>query len=126
LYYSQYFEVRVVDSLGCYGEDRIQVIVEKPRKVFVPTGFSPNGDLSNDILQVHGQSSARVLEFRVFDRWGELLYEATDFQINDTTTGWDGNFRGKAMDPGVYVWVLQVQYMDGAKETFKGNTTLVR
>lgn len=126
LYYSQYFEVRVVDSLGCIGDDRIQVIVEKPRKVFVPTGFSPNGDLNNDLLLVHGQSSARVLEFKVFDRWGELLFEAGDFQINDDTVGWDGNFRGKAMDPGVYVWVLQVQYMDGAKEVFKGNTTLVR
>ncbi|MBV6440156.1 MAG: hypothetical protein EPGJADBJ_01819 [Saprospiraceae bacterium] len=126
LYYSRYFEVRVVDSLGCIGEDRVQVIVEKPRKVFVPTGFSPNGDLSNDLLLVHGQSSARVLEFRVFDRWGEMVYEAKDFPLNDDTIGWDGNFRGKAMDPGVYVWVLQVEYMDGVKEVFKGNTTLIR
>jgi gliding motility-associated-like protein len=126
LYYQNYFEVRVVDSLGCVGTDRIQVVVEKPRKVFVPTGFTPNGDLNNDILQVHGQSTARVLEFRVYDRWGELVYEARDFPLNDPDTGWDGNFRGKAMDPGVYVWVLEVEYMDGAKEVFKGNTTLIR
>jgi len=126
LYYSEYFAVKVRDSLGCVGEDRIQVIVEKPRKIFVPTGFTPNGDFTNDLLQVHGQSTAKVLEFRVFDRWGELVYEASNFQVNDTATGWDGNFRGEPMAPGVYVWVLQVEYMDGVKEVFKGNTTLIR
>jgi len=126
LYYPHTFKVRVADSLGCFSEDRIQVIVEKPRKVFVPTGFTPNGDLANDILQVHGQSSARALEFRVFDRWGEMVFVAEDFPLNDPNTGWDGNFRGKPMDPGIYVWVLEVEYMDGAKEVFKGNTTLIR
>lgn len=126
LYYQNYFEVKVVDEFGCKGSDLIQVIVDKPRKVFVPTGFSPNGDFNNDILQVHGQSSARALTFRVYDRWGELVYEAQDFALNDPDTGWDGNFRGKPMDPGVYVWVLEVEYMDGAKEVFKGDTTLIR
>ena len=126
LYYQNWFEVLVSDSLGCRATDRILVIVEKPRKIFVPTAFSPNGDLNNDRLLVHGQQSARVLDFRVYDRWGELVYEGKDFQINDTDIGWDGEFRGKQMDPGVYVWVLEVQYMDGVKEIFKGNTTLIR
>ncbi|MCW5922175.1 MAG: choice-of-anchor L domain-containing protein [Saprospiraceae bacterium] len=126
LYYQNYFDVRVKDSLGCVAEDRIRVVVEKPRRVFVPTGFTPNGDFNNDLLLVHGQISARVLTFRVFDRWGELVYEAGDFQVNDDTIGWDGTFRGKPMDPGVFVWVLEVQYMDGAKEVLKGNTTLIR
>lgn len=126
LYYQNWFEVRVTDSLGCRAEDRILVNVEKPRKIFVPTAFSPDGDFNNDRLIVHGQQSARVLDFRIFDRWGELVFEGKDFALNDTDTGWDGEFRGKPMDPGVYVWVLEVEYMDGAREVFKGNTILIR
>jgi gliding motility-associated-like protein len=123
---NHYFEAFVIDSAGCRAEDQILVTVERPRKVFVPTAFSPNGDFTNDLLLVHGQQSSRALVFRVYDRWGEMVYEARDFAFNDENTGWDGTFRGKPMDPGVYVWVLEVAYIDGVKELFKGNTTLIR
>lgn len=126
LYYANSFSLHVVDSLGCEAEDRITVMVEKPRRIFVPTGFTPNGDNENDFLFVHGQKSARVLTFRVYDRWGEMLYEATDFPVNDHTTGWDGNFRGNAVDPGVYIWTLEVEYLDKTRESFKGSTNLLR
>lgn len=126
LYYQNSFELFVVDSLGCTAEDRITILVVKPRLIFVPTGFTPNGDFLNDLLLVHGQKTARVLQFRVYDRWGELLYESGEFQVSDNATGWDGNFRGQPSDPGVYIWTLEVQYMDGVKEFFKGSTTLIR
>lgn len=126
LFYPQYFSVEVVDELGCTGEDQILVKVYKPRRIFVPTGFTPNNDLNNDLLLVHGQASAKVLDFRVYDRWGELVYQAGNFVVNDETVGWDGKFRDKDMDPGVYVWVLEVQYLDGEKEVLKGETTLIR
>ena len=98
----------------------------KPRRIFVPTGFSPNGDSANDRLLVHGQPSARILDFRLFDRWGELVYETGNFTPNDPDIGWDGTFRGQEMDPGVYVWILEVEYMDGVTEILRGNTTLIR
>ncbi len=126
LIYQNYFLVQVVDSLGCRAQDQILVTVEKPRKVFVPTAFSPNGDLNNDRLLVHGQQSAHILDFRIYDRWGELVFEGRDFDLNDPDTGWDGTFRNKPMDPGVFVWVLEVLYSDGYKEVLKGNTTLIR
>ena len=126
LLFQNYFEVLVTDSLGCQGRDRIQVTVEKPRRIYVPTGFSPNDDQNNDRLLVHGQQSAHVLSFRVYDRWGELVFEQQDFALNDVNAGWDGTFRDSPLDPGAYVWVLEVQYMDGEKEVLKGNTTLIR
>jgi gliding motility-associated-like protein len=126
LQYSNYFEAYVLDSLGCRAEDQVLISIERPRKVFVPTAFSPNGDLTNDLLLVHGQKTSKALTFRVYDRWGEMVYEAKDFDFNDPNTGWDGTFRGEAMDPGVYVWVLEVQYVDGVTELYKGNTTLIR
>lgn len=102
----------VTDSAGCRAEDQIQVSVEKPRKVFVPTGFAPNGDFTNDLLLVHGQSGSKALDFKVYDRWGELVFELKDFSFNDEHMGWDGNFRGQACEPGVYVWILEVEYVD--------------
>ncbi len=126
LVFEHWFELTVVDAFGCVAENRVLVVVEKPRKVFVPTAFSPNGDGSNDLLLVHGQSTTKVISFRVFDRWGELLYEGNDFPLNDPASGWDGNFRGQPMDPGVYVWVLEVEYRDGVREVYKGDTTLIR
>lgn len=126
LFFVHQFEVVVVDSMGCTAEDRLTVHVEKPRRVSVPTGFSPNGDLENDRLLVHGQKGVKIRDFRVFDRWGELLWQAENFDINDPQIGWDGMFRGQPTGAGVFVWVLEVEYMDGVREVLKGNTMLVR
>jgi gliding motility-associated-like protein len=126
LEFPTYFEVVVTDSFGCKAQDQILVSVEKFRKVFVPTGFSPNGDFTNDLLLVHGQKDSKAVDFRVYDRWGELVFELKDFAFNDDTKGWDGTFRGQDCIPGVYVWVLEVEYVDGVREVYKGNTTLIR
>jgi gliding motility-associated-like protein len=126
LEFPTYFEVVVTDSLGCRAEDQIRVSVDKPRKVFVPTGFTPNGDFTNDLLLVHGQSTSKATDFKIFDRWGEMVFQLKDFAFNDESKGWDGNFRGQPCEPGVYVWILEVEYVDGVREVFKGNTTLIR
>ncbi len=125
LLFQHEFTVAVKDSVGCIARDEIIIMLEKPRRVFVPTGFTPNGDQTNDILLTHGQKNTKVLNFRIYDRWGELVYEAKNFLLNDVS-GWDGTFRGKPADPGVFVWLLEVEYMDGAQEVFRGNTTLIR
>ncbi|GJM32801.1 MAG: hypothetical protein DHS20C18_18020 [Saprospiraceae bacterium] len=119
------FRLRVTDENGCYDEDVATVFISKFNPVMVPTGFSPNGDGTNDLLLVHGLEG-KVLQFRVFDRWGEMLYENGDFDINDPSTGWNGNFREEAMQPGVYIWQVEVEFLDGNRELFKGQTTLIR
>jgi len=116
----------ITDENGCQAEDRVNLYVQKERKVFVPTAFSPNGDANNDRLLVHGEDGTRILTFRVFDRWGELLFETGDFMINDPVYGWTGEFRGQMMNSGVYIWALEVEYVDGATDFFKGSTTLIR
>lgn len=122
-----YYNVTGYDAAGCEAEDQIRVIVEKPRSVLVPTGFSPNGDGKNDQLLVHGLEGTQVSIFRVFDRWGELVYERTDFPVNDRSFGWDGTFRGEALNSGVYIWYLEAVYpFDQRVEQFKGQTTLIR
>jgi len=122
------YRVKVTDENGCMGKGEIRVTVEKPRGVYVPTGFTPNGDFENDLLVVHGKSRqvSKVLSFKVFDRWGELVYADQNFSVNDTSKGWDGTFRGQPCDPAVFVWLLEAEYIDGRIELLKGNVTLVR
>ncbi len=88
--------------------------------VFVPNAFSPNGDNENDVLYVRGELIGKM-EFRIYDRWGELVFESFDRLI-----GWDGTFRGKALDPDVYDYYLRVTCIDNLETIIKGNITLIR
>ena len=123
-------KLTVTSPNGCEEEDILNLFVVTNRSVLVPTGFTPDnlGPSENNLLHVHGNSKMveRIRSFQVFDRWGELLYEANDFSINDMSTGWDGTFKGKEMPAGVYVWYLEVDYIDGINESLKGHTTLIR
>lgn len=122
------FYLNINDENGCRAEDLITVFIRKERSVVVPTGFTPNSDGANDRLIVHGKSDmvTEVKLFQVFDRWGELIYQRENFNINDGNGGWDGTFKGEEMNAGVYVWNLVVQYVDGIEEALQGQTTLIR
>jgi gliding motility-associated-like protein len=88
--------------------------------VYVPNAFSPNGDKENDVLYVRGQLIEGML-FRIFDRWGEMVFESTDRNF-----GWDGTFRGKPMDPDVYDYYLKAICIDGEESIIQGNITLLK
>lgn len=124
--YTTNYELVIVDENGCTAEDLIMVVVEKDRNAYVPSGFSPNGDDLNDLLVVHGKDISKVRIFRVYDRWGEMVFEDADFDANDDSRGWDGSFKGQKMNPGVFVWYTEVEFIDGSVEVYKGNTTLIR
>lgn len=124
--YTIIYGIVATDSMGCKATDSVKISVVKPRNIYVPTGFSPNTDGVNDVLMVHGRAGSIVRSFRIYDRWGELVYEARDFNVNDKTIGWDGTFKGEIMNAGVYVWYIDAEYADGEKETLKGNTTIIR
>ena len=88
--------------------------------IFIPNTFTPNGDGQNDVLFVRGPNIAS-LDFLVFDRWGEKVFETAD--IN---RGWDGTFEGKPVDPAVFVYHLKALCVDGQSFFTKGNVTVVR
>ncbi len=121
-----HYELYGIDDKGCEARDQVAIFVEKERIALVPTGFSPNNDGTNDRLLVHGREGTRVLFFRIFDRWGQLVYQGGSFEVNDEAFGWDGYFRGSPAPSGTYIWHLEVEYPDGVKETRQGQTTLIR
>ncbi len=118
--------LEIIDQAGCLASDQLTVLVEKDFPVLVPTGFTPNGDRNNDRLLVHGLPGIVVESFQVIDRWGELVYMAEDFPINDEAVGWDGTFRGEPLNAGVYLWQARVRFPDGNTERLAGQTTLLR
>lgn len=88
--------------------------------VFVPNAFSPNDDGNNDELFVRGQNITKI-EFKIFNRWGELMFETTD-----QDEGWDGTFKGEKQDPDVFVYHLKVKCVNGDENLIKGNITLLK
>lgn len=118
--------VKATDANGCKAEDFATVFLVREKSIFVPTGFSPNGDGKNEKLVVHGKDNVKILNFRVFDRWGEMIFEAKDLKPNDENNGWDGTLRGTNMPSGSYAWVVEVEYPTGEIEKTKGGTTLIR
>lgn len=90
------------------------------KDAFVPNTFTPNGDGQNDIFIPRGLKIDQVY-FAVYNRWGELVFET-----NDKTKGWDGVYKGKPADVGVFGWYLKVKCLNGAEAFRKGNVTLIR
>ena len=121
------YSLTVVDSLGCTARDEINITVLKPRAVYIPNAFSPNGDGINDIFFINaGPGVTTVKKFRVFSRWGEEAFSMQNFLPNNPLIGWDGNFPSKRMNPGVFVYIAEVEFLDGHVEFYQGDVTLVR
>jgi len=114
----------IVSDGICSKQDTVLVkayefLCEEPY-LYVPNAFSPNGDGENDVLYVRG-ALIKEMEFRIYDRWGELLFESFD-----RSSGWNGEFRGKQMDPDTYDYYLRVTCLDDVENIVKGNITLLR
>ena len=109
---------------------RTTVTAEVKREcgLFVPTAFSPNDDGNNDLFTFFGDASKidKVLEFKVFSRWGVLMYSDNTVQINNDRTGWNGKIGGTDASTGTYVFYLKVQLKDGTNLEQKGDVTLLR
>ncbi len=122
------YTLTVTDDNGCTGSDDIFIDVDPNRNVFIPNIFSPNGDGANDIfIPYFGVGVKNINKMQIFDRWGNLVFAADNFLPNDlSTNGWDGNFNGRAMDPAVFVYMIEIEFLDDEVFTYKGDVTLAR
>ena len=123
------YSLMIEDINGCFAEDEITVQVETIRRVYVPTAFSPNFDGFNDELSIYtGRGVALIDQFDIFDRWGNQVFRRQGIppSSDGTILGWDGTYKGRIMDPGVYVYAIQVTFIDGQQLTYRGEINLVR
>lgn len=111
-------EITGTDS--CKAVRQVTVTILHNNNFFVPTAFSPNGDGRNDYLFLRG-TNLQNIRFTVFDRWGEKMFET-----EDPLVGWDGKYKGKEVNSGVFTWVATMLYNDSNTVTESGTTTLLR
>ncbi|HFA50180.1 MAG TPA: gliding motility-associated C-terminal domain-containing protein [Bacteroidetes bacterium] len=102
--------------------------VEKKVAIYTPTAFSPNNDGINDTFTLFAKESAvaQINYLRIFNRWGNLVFEQNYFAPNQLDLGWDGTFKGEHLNPGLFVWVAEVVYVDGRRQVLEDGVQLVR
>jgi gliding motility-associated-like protein len=117
----------ITDTLGCTATDQMRVFVSRDRRVYIPNAISTNGDGNNDFFTIFaGPEVMKINNLKIFDRWGNLVFEAQDIPPNDPSLGWDGRFRGQAMGIGVFVFYAEIEFVDGDIELYEGDIHLVK
>jgi gliding motility-associated-like protein len=114
------YTVTVVDSSNTCsaGSDTVEVVVIVESVYAVPDAFTPDGDGKNDLFQIYTAGNLSINEFKIYNRWGEL--------VHNSTSGWDGVYKGEPQPVGTYVYYAVLQYPDGKKETINSAFTLIR
>ncbi len=119
---SIHYTVKVFNEIGCYDSAFITVRVFKTNPyVFVPTAFTPNGDGRNDVIRPIAVGVQEIKYFRIYNRWGQLL-----FSTNVNQKGWDGTIGGTPQGSNVFVWMVSAIDYTGKPIFLKGTVTLIR
>ena len=116
------YTVRVTGDGGCFGEDqvKVKVFVGGP-EIFIPSGFTPNGDGKNDILRPVTVGITKLNYFTIFNRWGQRIFTSTELN-----KGWDGRYNGEPQPSGTYVFQAEgIDYL-GKPVYKKGTAVLIR
>lgn len=110
-----------IEPEGCYAYDSLHVRYIIGPDIYVPTAFTPNGDGMNDIFRPIPVGIRRIDYFRVYNRWGQLVFQTTQYM-----KGWNGTFNGKPCDEGGYVWMVKGEDYEGHSIVKKGMVLLIR
>lgn len=119
--------VDIIDQNECKGTSCIALTYLEKVDIDIPNIFTPNGDNLNDRFFVKTDKTVELIkEMKIYDRWGELVFSATDMPVNNEAVGWDGKFKGKKVNPGVYVYYIVFKLV--ARDDLKvvGDVTIVK
>jgi gliding motility-associated-like protein len=127
------YTLTVIDEDGCEGVGSVFVELDANRNLYIPNVFSPNGDGTNDEFRVFPcVGVTRINQVDIFDRWGNQVFSASDIDVRSGLfclgglVLWDGSFKGELMNKGVYVYVIEAQFLDNITLTYRGDVTILR
>ncbi|MCK7559767.1 PKD domain-containing protein [Chitinophaga sedimenti] len=121
------YKIMVENQYGCKAEDEVKVqLVCNQGAVFIPTGFSPNADGKNDRFFPLGSGIREIKSMRIYNRWGNLVFQRSGFQVNDRSAGWDGTVLGKKGQAGTYLYFIEAECEEKTVFEYKGFITLIR
>jgi gliding motility-associated-like protein len=119
----QQYLITIRNAFGCATIDTLFVRAVKDYGIHVPGGFTPDNDGRNDRLHPITVGIKEMRVFKVFNRWGEQVY---DNRNATSSTGWDGMFKGKPAPVETYAWIAEGVDLDGKIIRRSGNTILIR
>ncbi len=121
------YVITVINPNNCVALDTITIFVVKDRPVYIPNAISPNGDGINDAFTLYGGRAARQINrLRIFDRWGALVFDRSNLPLGQEAFGWDGTFKGRPVNPGVFAYMAEVEFIDGESVLYEGDVTVLR
>ena len=120
--------VAATDTFNCPATATMRVQVRKQYNLYIPNVFMPPGGFDNTTFyaSVQVEQLKKIHSMRIFDRWGNLVSEDFNYLPNEVTEGWDGKTTGQDAPPGVYVYQFDIEFIDGHRQIFSGDVTLVR
>ncbi len=118
--------IQVRDTSGCIAEDRITIAVLREPRVYIPNVMQVGSAANGAFFVSAGPEIVRLRYMRIYDRWGECVFERLDVPPNNPALGWDGRWRGREAAPGVYAYVIELEYVDGTTEIRAGDLTVAR
>lgn len=117
--------VTVTSLGGCVSTDAVLIELDR-RDIYIPNSFSPNNDGLNDLFAPQGDPEVEVIDFGVYDRWGDEVFRHGGFHLGDQDVGWNGETRSQAASIDVYVYVMILRWPDGQERLYKGDLQLMR
>jgi len=124
---SNFISATLTTFNGCQVSDEIEIEVVKEFDLFIPNAFSPNGDGFNDQFTIYTEAKiTNISSFKIFNRWGNLIFMANDIPPNLESVGWDGMYQNKLLDSGVFTYLIEIRMPDGALKSWIGDVTLIK
>ncbi|MBK8556841.1 MAG: hypothetical protein IPL65_14180 [Lewinellaceae bacterium] len=122
------YVLKITDENGCTASDDIYIRVERVVEAFLPNiiNLSASNDYNNSFRPGFGPSVKRVQLLQIYSRWGELLHDIRNVGVNDAGLVWNGKQRGQWVDPGVYLWVIEIELVDGSIVRRQGDLSVIR
>jgi gliding motility-associated-like protein len=121
------YNITATNQYGCATIVLLPIKLVCPASTaFIPNSFSPNGDGQNDIFYVRGRGISGIKSFKIFNRWGQMVFERSNCNTDDPGCGWDGKFGGVLLNPDVYIYYVEMTCDSNEPLLVKGNITLLR
>ncbi|HEY1115828.1 MAG TPA: PKD domain-containing protein [Chitinophagaceae bacterium] len=119
------YVVEAKNAYGCATTDTVTLKLEcAPSNVHIPDGFTPNRDGKNDVFYILGSGVNTIRHLRIYNRWGEIVFERRNFAIHDRAAGWDGRYKDVPVPLGTYVYLAEMECSSGEVITRKGTVTV--
>ena len=121
------YTLEATNDGGCTSSDSIRIqVICNGANFFVPNSFSPNGDGVNDYFIVNGVGLNVIPSITIYNRWGQIVFQKSNFAPNSASQAWDGTFNGQPAPPDVYVYTIQILCNNATLISYHGDVTLIR